>query len=372
MNIPLFGIYHDEAMERAAVEVLRSGQIASGPRVAAFEQALAELAGQPHVVTVNDMSNALQIALRLAGVGAGDEVLTSAYACLSTNAPIAMVGAQARWVDVDPATGSLDPEALRRAITPRSKAVIAYHLAGYPVDIEAIAAICHEHGLKLIEDCDNALLASVAGRAVGTWGDFAIYSFYPNRQINASEGGAVACRTPEEATRARRLRRYGIEMTGFRDRWGEISPASDVAEIGLAAPLNQLCAALGLSQLGGVAERLAVSRRHAAEMARQLDGLPGLSLVPATPGAQPAYWTLLLRLEQRDHVMHQLKSAGVQCSTLHLRNDSYSAFGGSAELPGTQAFAAQMLAVPCGWWLSQAQVAQVVSGLKSALQAQPA
>lgn len=367
MNIPLFGIYHDEAMEQAAGAVLRSGQIASGPLVAQFEQAVAALAGQAHVVAVSDMSTALQIALRMAGVEPGDEVLTSAYACLSTNAPIAIAGARARWVDVDPATGGMDPEALRRAITPRSKVVVAYHLAGYPLQIEAIAAICREHGLQLIEDCNNALLATVGGRPVGSWGDYAIYSFYPNRQINASEGGAVACRDAEGAARARRLRRYGIEVNGFRDRWGEISPESQIVEIGLAAPFNQLCASLGLSQLGGVAERVAISRRHAALMGAQLEGLPGLSLVPATPGAEPAYWTLLLRLQERNRVMYRLKSIGVQCSTLHLRSDSYIALGGPAELSGTQAFAAQVLAVPCGWWLSDAQVANVVNQLQAVL-----
>lgn len=366
-TVPLFGIYHDEAMEQAAAEVLRSRQIASGPQVALFEQEFGQLVRQAHVVSCNDMSNAMQLALRLSGVGAGDEVLTSAYACLSTNAPIAMVGAQPRWVDVDPATGNLCPQALERAITPRCKAVIAYHLAGYPARVAEIAAICKAHGLKLIEDCDNALLATVDGQPVGTFGDHAIYSFYPNRQVNASEGGALACRDPADAARARRLRRYGIDMPSFRDRWGEISPASDIAEVGYAATLNQLCAALGRCQLPGVADRLAVTRAHAAWLSERLAAVPGLSLVPLSPGAIAAYWTLLIHTDRRDALMQGLKSRGVQCSTLHLRNDAYSAFGGPQDLPGTLAFASSMLALPCGWWLAPEQLQGIVDAVGDVL-----
>lgn len=369
MTIPLFGIYHDEAMERAAADVLRSRQIASGPQVALFEQEFGALAGQAHVVSCNDMSNAMQLALRLSGVGPGDEVLTSAYACLSTNAPIAMVGAQPRWVDVDPETGNLDPHALQAAITPRSKAVIAYHLAGYPARMAEIAAICHAHGLQLIEDCDNALLATLDGRPVGTFGDHAIYSFYPNRQVNASEGGALACRKPDDAARARRLRRYGIDMPTFRDQWGEISPASDIAEIGYAATLNQLCAALGRCQLPGVSQRLATTQVNVAWLRERLSPLNGISLVPLAPGATAAYWTLLIRAPRRDALMQGLKARGVQCSTLHLRNDAYSALGGPRELPGTRAFAESMLALPCGWWLAPAQLQGIVDAMDDILSA---
>lgn len=365
-SVPLFYVYHDAAMDQAATQVLHSRQIAAGPQVPLFEREFGELVGQSHVVTVNDMSNALQIALRLAGVEPGDEVLSSTFACLSTNAPVAMVGAQSRWVDVDPATGSMAPEALRRAITPRAKAVIVYHLAGYPARIAEIAAICDEHGLTLIEDCDNALLANIDGRPVGSWGDFAIYSFYPNRQINASEGGAIACRRPEDAQRARRLRRYGIDMASFRDAWGEITPRSDITEIGFAATLNQLCAALGRCQIAGVRARIDATRHNAEVLAQRLKSIPNIEPVPVTEGARPAYWALLLRVRQRDAVMHQLKTAGVQCSTLHLRNDLYTAFGGPADLPGTAAFTAQVLAVPCGWWLSEPELERIVTSLQTA------
>ena len=201
MNRPinLFGVYVDESAAKLVLEVLASGQIASGAYVEKFALGLRVVAHQPNVVTVNDMSTAIQIALRLAGVNAGDDVLTTSFACMSTNAPIATAGANPVWVDVDPQTGLMDPVALERSITARSRAVLVYHLAGYPAPISQISKICKANGLKLIEDCDNALLSTLCDSPLGTFGDYAIYSFYPNRQINALEGGALSCRDPKDA-----------------------------------------------------------------------------------------------------------------------------------------------------------------------------
>ena len=361
-NIPLFGIYRDARMDEAALEVLHSGQIASGAYVKRFSEGFAQLTGQRHVITVNDMSSAIQIALYLAGVRADDEVLTAAYACMSTNAPIAALGAKPAWVDVNAETGLMDPEALERAITPRAKAVIVYHLAGYPADVERIATICRERGLALIEDCDNALLARVGDAQVGSFGDFAVYSFYPNRQINATEGGALACRRAEDAERATRLRRYGIDLPRFRDALGEIDPACDIAEIGWAATLNNLCSAIGNVQLDSVTARVERGREVAAVLQERLASLPGIEVVPAGRGAICSHWALLVRVLHRDAVLAGLKRRGVAASKLHHRTDTYSGFHTPpADLPQTQRFLNQVLGLPCGWWLSEEDIDAIVT-----------
>lgn len=367
-NIPLFGIYRDAQMDAAALEVLHSGQIASGAYVKKFTDGIAALTDQRHVVTVNDMSSAIQIALHLAGVRPGDEVLTAAYACMSTNAPIATLGARPVWVDVEAHTGRMDPAALERAITPASKAVIVYHLAGYPADIERIAALCRERGLALIEDCDNALLARVGDQQVGRFGDFAVYSFYPNRQINATEGGALACRREEDAMRATRLRRYGIDLPRFRDPLGEIDPGCDIPEVGWAATLNNLCSAIGHAQLAGVAQRIEKGRQIAALLKPRLAALPGVTVVPEGNRVTCSHWALLLRVPQRDAVLAALKRQGVAASKLHHRTDTYTGFNTPpAQLPQTQQFLDQVLAVPCGWWLSEADVDTIVAAVSRAL-----
>ena len=212
MNISLYKTYLDTSMEIIANEVLRSGSIATGRYVEIFSQQFGELINNPNVVTTNDMSNAMQIALRLAGVTEGAEVLTTPFACMATNAPIASVGGKPVWVDMIPTNGTMDPEKLTRAITSKCKAVILYHVAGYPGYVREIKAICTSHGIALIEDCNAALLASVAGQQVGHWGDYSIHSFYPNRQINATEGGALVCSNSEDTSRGIKLRRYGMDL----------------------------------------------------------------------------------------------------------------------------------------------------------------
>ena len=365
-NIPLFGIYRDNRMDAAALEVLHSGQIAAGTYVKKFADGFGKLVNQAHVVTVNDMSSAIQIALRLIGVVPGDEVLASPYACMSTNAPIATSGATAVWVDIDPRTGIMDPEALERAITPRSKAVIVYHLAGYPADLRRITAICQARGLKLIEDCDNALLATVDGKQVGTFGDFAIYSFYPNRQINATEGGALCCRHAADAERAIKLRRYGIDLPRFRNKDGEIDPHCDIPEIGWAATLNHLCSAIGHVQLEGVADRIARTRSVAYRLAQTLSQVDGVEVVQPLPGAVPTYWALLVKVPNRDKVLTELKRRGVHASKLHQRTDVYSGFlSANPELPNASHFLEQVLGLPCGWWMNDNDIAFVASTLQT-------
>jgi dTDP-4-amino-4,6-dideoxygalactose transaminase len=350
--VPLFKVHHEAAMEEAALGVLRSGAIAAGPKVQEFSKAFGGLIGRPAVVTTNDMSNAIQIALRLSSVGLDDEVITSPFACMSTNAPIAAVGAKPRWADVDPQTGLLDPSQLESVLTPRCRALILYHLAGYPGPVEEIRHFCERKGLALIEDCDNALLAEVGGQQVGTFGQFAIFSFYPNRQINASEGGALSCARLEDAERGIRLRRYGIDLPKFRTAEGEIDPACDIPEIGWAATFNHLCSAIGLAQIGGVSGRVQRARQNAAKLDKLLADVPAVEPIKPLPGTSPSYWVYLVRTQRRDELLTFLKARGVGASKLHQLNNIYSGFCvRSPSLPGCDAFMKKVLALPCGWWV---------------------
>lgn len=367
--VALFSAYGDAATEAAALAVLRSGQIASGPKVDEFQQALQPWLGLPHAVTTSDTSSAMLLALHLCGVGAADEVLSAAYTCMSSAAPIANLGAKPRWVDIDPASGLLDPAALRSRITTRTKACVVYHAAGYPAAMPEIAAICREHGVALIEDCNTALGARLQARAVGAWGDAAVYSFYPNRQLNGIDGGAVAWRNPARAESAKRLRRFGIAQSGFRDAMGEINPASNIADVGWSAAMNHLNSAVALAQLPSLGARLQATRANAQWLAERLAGLPGLTIVAPGDGAEPAYWGLLVLAERRDAVLAELKRRGVMASKLHHRIDRYTGFAAdSVDLPGTAVFLDRVIALPCGYWLDTMGLDRVATTLTGALQ----
>lgn len=365
MSLSTIDLFHPvrlTEMEAAALEVIRSGQIASGPKVTALEHAFSAVVGREHIVSTNDLTSAVLLALHLAGVRAGDEVATVAFSCLQSNSPIARLGARPVWIDIDPETMSMSTEDLAAKLSPSVKAVMVYHIAGYPSDTHSIAAMCSERGIPLIEDCNNALGATLNSRPVGALGDYAVYSLYPNRQINGIDGGMLV--TPDAATAAlaRRLRRFGVDSTSFRDARGEISPKSDVPEIGWSAALNNLNAAVALSQFETLSDRTARTFAVAGRLSDALCNLSWLRLVRPVQGAIPAFWGFMLLSEDRDALLMHLKAHGVKSSLLHQRNDFYTGFGKPhAVLPGTELAMNQLLAIPCGWWLSDDQLSHLIS-----------
>lgn len=369
MNFPLFDCRLSGAALAALEQPFRSGQLASGASVGRLEQHFEERFAGYHAVALSDMTNAIALALRLAGVGNGDEVMTMAFNCMSSNAAIAMAGARPVWIDVVPETASFDIAHARRQLNSNTKAVVVYHLAGYPADMVGIRKFCDDNGLVLIEDANNALGAELSGRAVGTFGDFAVFSFYANRQINAIDGAILLCRRPFDVERARRLRRFGVDHARFRDADGEIDPACDVSEIGVSSTLNNINATLALIGMTDVDARLARSRHNVELLREATDGL-GLTAISPVQEGKPAYWTWLVTLTDRDDVMRSLKAQGVQCSKLHYPNHNYSGFGiAGVGLHGTDLLAREMLAIPCGWWIEEDHIPRLAASIGQALRA---
>lgn len=369
MTIPLFDCRIDTDGMAAIASVLASGRLAAGEHVTALEAGLsARLGGRP-VVALSDMTHALILALRLSCIGPGDEVLTLSYNCLSSNSAIHSVGATAVWVDIDPETASMNIGHARSLVTPATRAIAVYHAAGYPADMPALRQLCDETGLVLIEDANNAFGATLpGGRHAGTAGDFAVFSFYANRQVNAIEGGALVCPDEDTAARARQLRRFGIDQAHFRDQRGEIDANADVADLGLSATLSNVNAALARHNLRDLDTRIAAVRANVAAMAEALATVDGIAAVRAVEGAVPAYWGWLLLCARRDELLDALKAAGIGCSKLHQPNHVYSGFGSrAAALPGTEHFIDRVIAVPCGWWVGAAERQQIVEIIAGAL-----
>ena len=367
-TIPLFGVVSLPEMEAVAVEVLRSGRIAAGQYVTEFEAGIGQMVGQLNVVSTVDMTSAIFLALHLAGVSRGDEVLTTAFACMSTNSAIAQCGAVPVWVDVKLQSVEIDLDDLISKLSTRTKAVILYHVAGYPAAVKELAALCQQRGIALIEDCDNALFASRDAMPVGSHGDFAVYSFYPTRQINTTEGGALVCKSADMAARARRLRRFGIDSATFRTPIGEISPTSDIPEIGWGFTMNNLCAALGCAQLPTAQDRVLRAQKNAVKLTQLIGEIKDLRVMPVAPETTPAYWVLLLFVENRDAVLARIRQQGVMASCLHHRNDIYTGFGAGASrhLPNTTYLQDHILAVPCGWWLADGDLEAIAKTLSHA------
>lgn len=260
----------DEAAIAAVSEVLRSGWITTGPRCQAFEQALSDLLGGRCVRVFNSGTATLEVALRMLGIGPGDEVITTPLSWVATGNVILTVGARPVFVDIDPATRNLDLDRIEAAVTPRTRALMPVDLAGLPVDRDRLYAIAQKHGLRVVEDAAQSLGSRWRGELIGTRGDFVSFSFHANKNITTGEGGALVLPDTRLAPLAERLRLQGV----VRHADGEMS----VDVLGGKFNLTDIAAALGLAQLPHLEAFTARRRQLARAYFRHLRSDLGLGL----------------------------------------------------------------------------------------------
>jgi dTDP-4-amino-4,6-dideoxygalactose transaminase len=268
----------------SVVATLRSGWLTSGPRTAELEQRFAERTGVPHAIATSSCTEALHLSLVAADIGAGDEVVTSSFTWPATVNAILHTGATPVFADIDPLTLDLDPEAARRAVTGRTRALLPVHFAGGPCDMDALGAIAAEHGLRTVEDAAHAVESYVRGRRVGAIGDFTCFSLYATKSLAGGEGGIITTASDAAAERLRLLRAHGIT----RDPWKRATTHTlghyDVVEPGFKANLADLQAAVALPKL----DRLERFHAHRAELvARYDEGLAALAGIE--PIGRPSY-----------------------------------------------------------------------------------
>ncbi len=210
-KVPLMRPYVSEQAVDAVAATLRSGWIGQGPRVAEFEQRFRELVGAPHAVAVNACAAGLRLALALAGVGPGDEVITSPLTWQATNHPILEQYARPVFADVQTDTANIDPSDVEHRITERTRAILCVHWGGYPCDLDRLHAIARRHRLVVIEEAAEALGATYRGRAIGSVSRFTAFSFYAFQTLTTAEGGMLTLQRETDAEAARRRRWFGID-----------------------------------------------------------------------------------------------------------------------------------------------------------------
>jgi len=282
----------DEAMIAAVTDVLRSKWIASGPNVLAFERALSDYHGGRPVRVMTSATAALELALRLAGIGAGDEVITSSQTFFAAVNMIVLVGATPVFVDCDLVTRNIDLAQVEAAITPRTRAIVPTHFPGALVDMDALYALARGRDLRVIEDAALALGSRWKGRPVGSFGDLCAFSFHPNKNITSIEGGALVVNDADEAQQVETMRFHGIVRLADGTR--------DIEEAGGKFNLPDVNARLGLAQLGRLEEFLARRRALVASYFARLRTEPACLLPPplADDGASWNMFCVLLPLER--------------------------------------------------------------------------
>jgi dTDP-4-amino-4,6-dideoxygalactose transaminase len=344
----------------AAIErVLASGHFILGPEGAALEHEIAALAGVPHAVACNSGTDALHLALRAAGVGPGDEVVTPAFTFIATAEAIAYVGATPVFADIDPGTFNLTAETLERALTPGTRAVIVVHLFGQCAALPAIAELCARRGIVLVEDCAQAIAADWDGKQAGAWGDFGCFSFYPTKNLGAyGDAGLVTTREARHDARLRMLRHHGSRQTYLHE------------EIGYNSRLDELQAAVLRAKLPHLARFTAARQRHAARYRELLAGAK-LQLPVAHGRGAHAYHQFTVRVKNRDAVRKALTGAGVASGVyypipLHRQPVFEKEFGGLA-LPASEAAAHEVLSLPIYPQLTDEQIRHVCGALRACL-----
>jgi len=366
-QIGLSAPWIDERDEELVLEVLRSGRLSLGPVGPRFEELLAEAVGAPYCAAVSSGTAGLHLALRLAGVGEGDEVITSPYSFVASANVAIYEGATPVFADIDPRTLNLDPDAVAAAVTPRTRAIVAVDIFGYPCELDALRALCDEHGLALVEDACEALGARYKGRPLGSHGHPAVFAFYPNKQITTGEGGAVTTASADEHELLVSLRNQGRLETSSWLQHGRL---------GFNYRLDDLSAALGIGQLEKLG-RILAGRREVADRYREL--LAGVDVeLPLADDAdhERSWFVYVVKLPEgvdRDAVVHRLAGDGIACApylpSIHLQSYMRERYGFAEGLcPVSEATSARTMAIPFHARLPREDQERVAAALRSALQ----
>jgi dTDP-4-amino-4,6-dideoxygalactose transaminase len=349
-----------DEIDGAVKDVFERGAYINGPNVRALEEEIASYTGAAYGVGVNSGTDALHLALRALNIGPGDEVITTPFTFVATAEAIALVGAIPVFVDIDPVTYNIDPDAIEAAITPRTAAIIPVHLYGLPADMLRICEIASKRGLAIVEDCAQAIGASIGGKRVGTFGDIGAFSFFPSKNLGAfGDGGMMTTDSKALADRLRSLRTHGAAVKYYHD------------EVGVNSRLDEVQAAILRVKLPHLERWNERRRANAATYIAALGG--AVSSVPFEgPDMRHVFHQFTVRVEDRDGVQSRLSQAGVQTMVyypvpLHLQKVYEKLELGRGSFPLAERAAAEVLSLPMYPELDVNSIQYVAQALRAAV-----
>ena len=365
MNIPF---YHTNISKRASVlatEVIDSTFISAGKTADLFEKKLAMQLGLVNPVTLNSATSALHLALAVAGVKQGDEVILPAQTFIATGLVILMQGAVPVFADIQPDTGNIDPLSVRAKITSRTKAIIPVHWSGYPCDMDEIHAIAGEHDIAVIEDAAHAIGAYYKGKPIGSLSRFTAFSFQAIKHLTTGDGGALCCLNEQDYYLTKRRRWFDIDRDhALPSILGERE--YDATQVGFKYHMNDIAAAIGLGNLESFAGVLAHHKKLAQLYQEGLKGVPGLQLMNYKKDRESAWWFFQIRVEKRVEFISKLKEKGFPASVVHLRIDKNSVLGGLRDdLPNQHLFNESQVSLPIHCGLTESNVTDIINEVKS-------
>lgn len=332
--------------------ILHSGALAYGKYAKMFEDKLKGYFGTPYLMVTSSFNNAVSIALAASGILPNDSVIASPMACLVSTQPYLSNGLKVCWADVDPTTGTLSPDSVRRQIKLGVKAIIHNHFCGYPGYIDEINLIGKENGIIVIDDGIECFGTEYKGKKIGNCGtDVTVFSLTAVRIPNCIDGGIVIFKDKESFAKGMLIRDCGIDRKIFRDNIGEINPNCDINLIGYSATLSDVNGYIGLMQMEQVNEIILKQRKNAKRWDEVLLNESFLKPLQNKNG-NPNYWIYGTVAQDKRETILYFREKGYYASGVHINNNIYSIFGKQdIGLSGVDEFYRGFVALPCGWWM---------------------
>jgi perosamine synthetase len=338
--------------------------IGEGLKVKEFENALKARFGFKHCVALNSGTAGLELALALAGVGPGDEVITPAYTCTATNMPILRAGAKCIFADIQYLTGNIDWMDVNHRVTERTRAIMVVHWAGYPCDMESITFLAKRLGIPVIQDGAHSLGATYQGQPIGVTSEYYMCSFQAIKQLTTGDGGMLAMLDENKYNEARRRRWFAIDRDNRVLRLDGYA-YWDQAEIGYKMHMNDIAAAIGLGNMEDIDwilnRRAEIAARYRVELAKA----PGVKLFNSEPDRTSGNWLFTMHVENRTGFCLMMRAAGIEVSVVHIRNDAHSVFGGRRpDLPMTDLYERTNISIPLHQGMTDSDVGRVIQAIQ--------
>lgn len=365
-------IEEDEVKE--VVDTLKSGWLTMGPKTAEFEDSIVEYTGAKYAIAVNSCTAALHLSLIALGVRKGDEVITTPFTFASTGNVIIHVGAKPVFVDIDRKTYNINPERIKEAITPKTKAIVPVHYAGQPCDMKAIMEIAKDHNLFIVEDAAHAIGAEYENKKIGTFGTTTCFSFYATKNITTGEGGAITINDEELADKLRVLRLHGMSKDAWKRYSDKGSWYYEIADCGWKYNMTDIQAALGIHQIKKLDRFIEIRRGYAEIYNEELKKVDEVITPYEKSNVKHVYhlYPILLRSHNRNEFVEKMYERGIGCSVhfipLHLHPFYKNTFGfKKGDFPNAEWVYEREVSLPLYPKMKEEDVESIANRIKEAL-----
>lgn len=362
-NIPLFKVHIPENIGQEIQKVFDSGMITEGQYSDQFQKEFGSYVKNENTNIVNSCTSALTLAYVASNIQPGDEVISTPLTCMATNEPIHNLGAKIVWADIDPDTGNLDPESVKKRITKKTKAIVGVHWAGQPFEIDEINKIAKDNNLKVIEDAAHALGAKYKNKIIGSHSDFVCFSFQAIKHLTTVDGGAITSKNDDDNFRIKKLKWFGLDRNYPHSKWTQ-----DITEAGYKFHMNNVNSAIGIQQLKYIDEIIKKHKNNHKFYNENINNKK-IKKMKQQEYMESSCWIYTILTKDKYDLQKYLQSKGISSDVVHVRNDNYSVFKeyklDDKFMLGTKEFDDHHLNVPVGWWLTDEDLNKIVEALNA-------